>query len=49
MAAHSNILVWLIPWTEEPGGLWSYGLWGSKEFEMTKHSTETVKNYTFNK
>ena len=23
MAAHSNILVWRIPWTEEPGGLLS--------------------------
>ena len=23
MATHSNILVWRIPWTEEPGGLWS--------------------------
>ena len=23
MAAHSNILAWEIPWTEEPGGLWS--------------------------
>ena len=21
MAAHSNILAWEIPWTEEPGGL----------------------------
>ena len=21
MATHSNILVWEIPWTEEPGGL----------------------------
>ena len=21
MAAHSSILVWRIPWTEEPGGL----------------------------
>ena len=21
MAAHSNILTWRIPWTEEPGGL----------------------------
>ena len=21
MAAHSNILAWRIPWTEEPGGL----------------------------
>ena len=26
MAAHSNILAWKIPWTEEPGGLQSMGL-----------------------
>ena len=26
MATHSNILVWEIPWTEEPGGLQSTGL-----------------------
>ena len=25
MATHSSILVWEIPWTEEPGGLWSIG------------------------
>ena len=25
-AAHSNILAWEIPWTEEPGGLQSKGL-----------------------
>ena len=25
MAAHSSILVWRIPWTEEPGGLQSRG------------------------
>ena len=25
MATHSNILVWEIPWTEEPGGLQSGG------------------------
>ena len=25
MAAHSNILAWRIPWTEEPGGLQSIG------------------------
>ena len=23
MAKHFSILVWRIPWTEEPGGLWS--------------------------
>ena len=26
MATHSSILGWRIPWTEEPGGLWSIGL-----------------------
>jgi len=26
MAAHSSILAWRIPWTEEPGRLWSVGL-----------------------
>ena len=25
MATHSNILAWGIPWTEEPGRLWSMG------------------------
>ena len=25
MATHSSILAWRIPWTEEPGGLWSRG------------------------
>ena len=25
MATHPNILVWEIPWTEEPGGLQSMG------------------------
>ena len=27
MATHSSILAWRIPWTEEPGGL--YSPWGS--------------------
>ena len=26
MAIHSSILVWRIPWAEEPGGLQSMGL-----------------------
>jgi len=26
MATHSSTLVWEIPWTEEPGGLYSMGL-----------------------
>ena len=25
MATHSSILAWRIPWTEEPGGVWSMG------------------------
>ena len=25
MATHASILAWSIPWTEEPGGLWSTG------------------------
>ena len=25
MATHSSMLDWRIPWTEEPGGLWSIG------------------------
>ena len=26
LATHSSILAWIIPWTEEPGGLWSIRL-----------------------
>ena len=26
MATHSSILAWVIPWTEEPGGLQTMGL-----------------------
>ena len=44
MAAHSSILVWQIPWTEEPGGLQFHGLrslvgyspWGRKESDTTE-------------
>ena len=31
-AAHSHILAWRIPWTEEPGGLQSIGL--QKELDI---------------
>ena len=34
MATHSSILAWTIPWTEEPGGL--YSPWGHKESDMTE-------------
>ena len=36
MATHSNILVWKIPWTEEPDGL--YSPWSLKKSEMTEHA-----------
>ena len=25
VANHSSVLAWRIPWTKEPGGLWSIG------------------------
>ena len=33
MATHSSILAWRLPWTEEPGGLWSVG---HKESDTTE-------------
>ena len=33
MATHSSILDWTVPWTEEPGGLHS---WGRKESDTTE-------------
>ena len=33
MATHFSIFVWRIPWTEEPGGLQS---WGSRESDRTE-------------
>ena len=35
MAAHSSILAWRIPWTEEPGGLQSTG---HKESDTAEHT-----------
>ena len=34
---HSSSLSWRIPWTEEPGGL--YSPWGHKESDMTERLT----------
>ena len=39
MAAHSNILAWRIPWTEEPGKLQSMGSQSVEHDWVTKHST----------
>ena len=35
MAIHSSTIAWKIPWTEEPGRLWSKGC---KELDMTEHA-----------
>ena len=37
MAAHSSVLTWEIPWTEEPGRLQSMGLQGV-EHDWAQHS-----------
>ena len=34
MATHSSIFAWRIPWTEEPGRL--YSPWGRKESDRTE-------------
>ena len=39
VATHSSILVWRIPWTEEPGGLYSVGHKELDTDEATWHST----------
>ena len=38
VATHSSVPAWRIPWTEEPGGLWSMG---HTESDMTKHTHTT--------
>ena len=50
MATHPSILAWRIPWTEEPGGL--YSPWGCKESDMTDSydintDFKNYKTYTF--
>ena len=37
MAAHSSILAWRVPWTEEPGGLQSVGLHRVGHHRVTEH------------
>ena len=37
MATHSSILAWRIPWTEEPGRL--YSSWGHRESNTTEQLT----------
>ena len=37
IVAHSSILAWRIPWTEQPGGLWSMGLQRVRHAEHRHH------------
>ena len=37
MITHSTILAWRIPWTEEPG--WLYSPWGCMESDWTEQLT----------
>ena len=39
---HSSILAWIIPWTEEPGRV--YTLWGCRESDTTEHLTHIHTN-----
>ena len=41
MTAHSSILAWEIPWTEEPGGLQSMGSLRVGHNLVTKHQEGT--------
>ena len=38
MATHSSVFSWVLPWTEEPGGLQSMGLLESGMTEVTEHT-----------
>ena len=38
MATHSSILVWVIPWTEEPGKLQSIGSQSQTQTKVTEHT-----------
>ena len=45
-ATHSSILAWEIPWTEEPGGL--YSPWGCcKEVDRTEHVYKENRKSSF--
>ena len=40
MVTHSSSVAWIIPWTEERGGL--RGSWGCKESDTTEHARTRV-------
>ena len=44
MATHSSVLAWIVPWTEEPGGLQSMGV--TKESDMTEQISTHTHTHT---
>ena len=48
MATHSSTLSWRIPWTEEPGGVWSIGLQRVEHYWSTLHTCVDQRNRTEN-
>ena len=48
MATHSSILVWEIPWTEEPGGLQSMELHSQTNEQLSTYK-ERISSFLFKK
>ena len=46
MATHSSTLAWRIPWTEEPGRLWSMGLQRVRQHLNNNNNRRTLKEET---
>ena len=50
-ATHSSILAWEIPWTEEPGGLYSTGSqrigqdWAMNTFTLNLHKVPNILTF----
>ena len=48
MATHFSILAWRIPWTEEPGGLWSVGSQSRTQLsDLARMHNVTVKYFGY--
>ena len=43
MTTHSRILAWRIPWTEEPGGLWSIESQRVRQLRLLSMRTHITK------
>ena len=46
MATHSNILAWKIPWTEDPGELWSIGSQRVRQDRSNLEHTHSIYIHT---